>query len=186
MPIHWLRCDDCYDLQVDVVLTLEQLAHLPSCPACGGPTHISWVHRRAPYDGTFKRMVVGQGKAIESRAELDRTLAAARMTHPGQEIVVDSDSPQRRKREAEAIRQRMYERRRHQGITDKDTVEHKEITNRRAAAAIQTALKDNQNPAPHVQRAAQDVGTLADAVGYSKRREGGEFRLPFVKTQTGK
>lgn len=160
MPaMHWIRCANGH-VQEDVFVNPDAL---PACPDCDAPTHITWLHGHPPNDGLFRPMKVGEGKVIESQAELDGVMARAKASH-GMDFMVESLSPKQHRAEIEERRHRRAERLAAKGLDEKRVADHREARDQAKREAAASAVRRNEDPGRAAAKAADTVGSLASTV----------------------
>lgn len=120
MPIHDIRCYDCDTLFSDEFVVV---GHLPACTECGGATKIDWSHGQGPavrghgYGG-FTPIDMGVLGKAETKEDYDRAVSVIQQRFPGHRIELESESKAKKQERVDAIRQRSYEVKKKNGLTE--------------------------------------------------------------------
>ena len=159
--MHWLICEEGH-IQVDVFVNSDAL---PPCPECGSPTKITWMHGQAPASGLFRPTDLGNGMKVETKEEMDRVVARAQAMHPGSQIVLDQSSAAADRARIEERRHALYARQKKVGIDPALVAEHRASRDRAKASGEASASARGADPVAAGKKAAESVGTLAQAAG---------------------
>ena len=163
---HGLKCTDS-DCGLDEPHVFYRKADgPPSCPECGGPPKISWSHRRFPGVsgdgiGSFTAMDMGVFGRVETREDYNRVMSVIKERHPNSQIQVEADSQADQQQRADEARQRAYERRQANSLSDKMMKEIKEERKTVAAEASRNAVRQNHDPKPAATSAAKRLASPA-------------------------
>ena len=120
MPIHDIRCLECDYLEPDTFVVVGQL---PACSICGYPTKIDWGHGHAPSVrghgyGSFTAIDMGVLGKAETKEDYDRAVSVIQQRFPGHRIELESESKSQKQARVDAIRQRSFEMKKKNGVTE--------------------------------------------------------------------
>ena len=120
MPIHDIRCFDCDTIFSDEFVVV---GHLPACALCGGATKIDWSHGQGPSVrghgyGSFTAVDMGVLGKAETKEDYDRAVSVIQQRFPGHRIELEGESKSQKQARIDAIRQRSYETKKRNGVTE--------------------------------------------------------------------